>query len=150
MNFILFRSISVTFLFSKQKFRWIILSRINWMKFAQKMDKNKQNIKIKKGSPGAVAPACAGSGEGSDHFGSLVRSLSLHFCKRLFPGLEPVTSWSQGSNFYRCAKAPLQLLCQWNSNNFLWLLQIFTFSDRMQSICFMLTCFSVVGWWDVF
>jgi hypothetical protein len=46
-----------------------------------------------------VAPACAGSGEGSDHFGSIVRSLSLHYCKRLFPGLEPVTSWSQCSSF---------------------------------------------------
>jgi hypothetical protein len=34
-----------------------------------------------------VAPACAGSGEWSDHFGSYVRSLSQHFCKRLFPGL---------------------------------------------------------------
>jgi hypothetical protein len=33
-----------------------------------------------------VAPACTGSGEGSDHFGSYVCSLSLHFCKRLFPG----------------------------------------------------------------
>ena len=54
-----------------------------------------------------VAPACAGSREGSDHFGSIVRSLSLHFCKSLFPGLEPVTSWSQGSSFYHCAKAPL-------------------------------------------
>jgi hypothetical protein len=43
-----------------------------------------------------VAPACVGSIEGSDHFGSYVRSLSLHFCKRLFPGLEPMTSWSQG------------------------------------------------------
>ena len=62
-----------------------------------------------KGSPVHVAPACTRSGEGSDHFGSIVRSLSLHFCKRLFPGLEPVTSWSQGSSFYHCAKAPLQL-----------------------------------------
>ena len=60
-----------------------------------------------KGNLVHVAPACAGSREGSDHFGSIVRSLSLHFCKRLFPGLEPVTSWSQGSSFYHCAKAPL-------------------------------------------
>jgi hypothetical protein len=30
-----------------------------------------------------VAPACAGS----DHFGSYVCSISLHFCKRLFLGL---------------------------------------------------------------
>jgi hypothetical protein len=47
---------------------------------------------IKKGSPVHVAPACVGSGEGSDHFGSYARSLSLHFYKRLFPGLEPMTS----------------------------------------------------------
>jgi hypothetical protein len=53
----------------------------------------------KKGSPVHVAPACAGSGEGSDHFVSYVRSLSLHFCKRLFLGLEPMTSWSQGNSF---------------------------------------------------
>jgi hypothetical protein len=30
-----------------------------------------------------VAPACAGFGD----FASFVRSLSLHFCKRLFPSL---------------------------------------------------------------
>jgi hypothetical protein len=42
-----------------------------------------------------IAPACAGS----DHFGSYVHSLSLHFYKRLFPGLEPMTTWSQGNNF---------------------------------------------------
>jgi hypothetical protein len=55
-----------------------------------------QKLERKKGSPVHVAPACAGSGEGSDHFGSYVRSLYLHFCKRLFPGLDPTTSWSQG------------------------------------------------------
>ena len=57
------------------------------------------NFCIALGSPVHEAPACAGFGEGSDHFGSFVRSLSLHFCKRLFPGLEPVTSWSQGNSF---------------------------------------------------
>jgi hypothetical protein len=36
------------------------------------------------GSPVHVAPACVGAGEGSDHFGSYVCNLSLHFCKRLF------------------------------------------------------------------
>jgi hypothetical protein len=41
-----------------------------------------------------VAPACAGSREGSEHFGSYVHSISLHFYKRLFPRLEPMTSWS--------------------------------------------------------
>jgi hypothetical protein len=46
-----------------------------------------------------VAPAYAGSGEGSDHFGSYVHSISLHFCKSLFPRLEPMISWSQGNNF---------------------------------------------------
>jgi hypothetical protein len=44
-----------------------------------------------------VAPVCTGSGEGSDRFGSYVRSISLHFCKRLFLELEPMTSWPQGN-----------------------------------------------------
>jgi hypothetical protein len=44
---------------------------------------------IKKGSPVHIALACAGFGEGSDHFRSYVRSISLHLCKRLFPGFEP-------------------------------------------------------------
>jgi hypothetical protein len=39
------------------------------------------------GSPLHVAPTSAGSREGSDHFGSYVHELSLHFCKRLFIGL---------------------------------------------------------------
>ena len=60
----------------------------------------------KRGSPVHVAPACAGSGEGSDHLGLFVRSLSLHFCKRLVPGLEPVTSWSQGSSFTTAPRLP--------------------------------------------
>jgi hypothetical protein len=65
-------------------------------------DNQKVSIYIRnciKGSLVHVAPACAGSGEGSDHFGSYVRNISLHFCKRLFPGLELMTSWSQGNNF---------------------------------------------------
>jgi hypothetical protein len=41
-----------------------------------------------------VAPTCVVSGEGPTHFGSYVHRLSLHFCKRLFLGLEPMTSWS--------------------------------------------------------
>jgi hypothetical protein len=49
--------------------------------------------------PVHVAPACVGFGEGSDHFESYIRSLSLHLCKMLFPGLEPTTSWAQGNNF---------------------------------------------------
>ncbi|VAH28120.1 unnamed protein product [Triticum turgidum subsp. durum] len=44
----------------------------------------------------------------SDHFGSIVRTLSLHFCKRLFPGLEPVTSLVTRQQLYRCARAPLR------------------------------------------
>jgi hypothetical protein len=44
------------------------------------------NNKSRKGSPVHVAPACAESEEGSDHFGSYVCSLPLHFFKRLFPG----------------------------------------------------------------
>jgi hypothetical protein len=51
-----------------------------------------------------VAPACTGSEEGSDHFGSHVHSLSLHFYKRLFPRLESMTSWSQGNNFTTTAQ----------------------------------------------
>jgi hypothetical protein len=46
-----------------------------------------------------LAPAYAGSGEWSNHFGSYVRSNFMHFCRRLFPGLEPITSWSQGNSF---------------------------------------------------
>jgi hypothetical protein len=55
-----------------------------------------------KGSPVHVAPACAGSGEGSDHFRSgegsdhfesyICNHLSLYFYKRLFLGLEPMRS----------------------------------------------------------
>jgi hypothetical protein len=44
-----------------------------------------------KGSPVHVAPTCAGSREWSNHFGSYVYRLSVHFYNRLFPGLEPVS-----------------------------------------------------------
>jgi hypothetical protein len=47
-----------------------------------------------KGSLVHVALACAGSREGSDHFGFYVHNLLLHFYKRLFSGLESMTSWS--------------------------------------------------------
>jgi hypothetical protein len=53
---------------------------------------------VLKGSLVHVAPTCAGFGEGSDHFVSYIRSLSLHFCKRLFPGLEPMTSHIEINN----------------------------------------------------
>jgi hypothetical protein len=59
----------------------------------------RQGSPSRKGSLVHVAPACAGFGEGSDHFGSYVHSLSLHFCKRLFLRLEPMTSWSQDNSF---------------------------------------------------
>ena len=59
----------------------------------------------KKGIPVHVAPAYAGSREGTDHFGSFVRSLSLHFCKRLFLGLELMTSWHKAARqqLYHCS-----------------------------------------------
>jgi hypothetical protein len=41
-----------------------------------------------------LAPTYAGF----DHLGSYVRRLSLHFCKRMFPGLEPMTPWSQSQD----------------------------------------------------
>jgi hypothetical protein len=53
----------------------------------------------KRGSLMHIAPTYTGSGEGSDHFESYACSLSLHFWKRLFPGLEPMVSRSQGNNF---------------------------------------------------
>jgi hypothetical protein len=65
-----------------------------------------QKNNLIKGSPVHVAPACASSGEGTDHFRSYVRSLSLHFCKRLIPRLEPITSWSQGNNFTTVPRLP--------------------------------------------
>jgi hypothetical protein len=61
---------------------------------------------LKKGSPVHVTPACAQSGEGSNHFGSYVRNLSLHFCKKLFLGLEPTTSWSQGNSSTAAPELP--------------------------------------------
>jgi hypothetical protein len=48
-------------------------------------------LSFKKVSPVHVAPVCVGFKEGSDHFMSYVHSFSLHFYKRLFPGLEPMT-----------------------------------------------------------
>jgi hypothetical protein len=53
-----------------------------------------------------VAPTCAGSRERFDHFGSYTHSISLHFCKRLFPGLEPMISRSQGNSFTTAAGLP--------------------------------------------
>jgi hypothetical protein len=78
-------------------------SRRLWIKTFKRKLYNK-----KKGSPVHVAPACADPGDGPDHFGSIVRSLSLHFCKRLFPGLEPMTSRSQGSSFTAAPRLPFK------------------------------------------
>jgi hypothetical protein len=41
---------------------------------------------------------------------SYVRSFSLHFCKRLFLGLEPMTSWSQGRSFTAAPGLPFPVL----------------------------------------
>jgi hypothetical protein len=64
---------------------------------------------IKKGSQMHVASTCARSEEGYDHFGSYVRSLSLHFYNRLFPRLEPMISWSQGNIFTVALGLPFTL-----------------------------------------
>ncbi|PHT37847.1 hypothetical protein CQW23_21420 [Capsicum baccatum] len=40
--------------------------------------------------------------------GCIVLNLTLHFCQRLFPRLEPVNSWSHDTNFTSYSKAPLQ------------------------------------------
>jgi hypothetical protein len=42
-----------------------------------------------------IASACVGSKKVSDHFRSYVHSPSIHFWKRLFSGLEPMTTWSR-------------------------------------------------------
>jgi Flp pilus assembly protein TadB len=57
---------------------------------------------VHKGSLVHVSPACARS----DHFGSYVCSLSLHFCKRFFPR-ESMTSWSQSNSFTAAPGLPL-------------------------------------------
>jgi hypothetical protein len=59
----------------------------------------------KKGSPVHVAPACKGSGEGSDDFRSYLHNLSQHFCKRMFLELELMVTRQQ---LYSCARIPLQ------------------------------------------
>jgi hypothetical protein len=58
-----------------------------------------------------IAPACSGS----DHFGSYLRSLSLHLCKRLFPGLKPMTVTRQ--QLYHCARAPLPMIYRLKRKN---------------------------------
>jgi hypothetical protein len=65
-----------------------------------------RSIKLFEGSPVHVAPAWARSEEGSDHFESYIRSISLHFCKRMFLGLEHMTSWSQGKKITTAPRLP--------------------------------------------
>jgi hypothetical protein len=64
-----------------------------------------------------VAPTCAGSGEGYDHFESYARSLFLHFYKRLFPALEPMTSWSQDNSFTAAPGLPFLYNIHINGRN---------------------------------
>jgi hypothetical protein len=66
-----------------------------------------------------VAPSCVGSREGSDHFESYIHSLSLHFCKRLFPRLEPMTSWSKGNNFTAVSGLPFNFMLHYLTKNIL-------------------------------
>jgi hypothetical protein len=55
-----------------------------------------------------VALAYIRYGEG-DHFGSYVRSISLYFCKRLFPELKLMTLWSQDNSFTTASGLPFLL-----------------------------------------
>lgn len=55
--------------------------------------------------------------KGSNHIGSTVRGLFLHFCKSLFLGFEPVTSWSQGRRCTTATRLPFQKYeLWWNLN----------------------------------
>jgi hypothetical protein len=63
---------------------------------------------LEKGSPVHVAPACAGSGKGPTTLGLMYTTF---FYKGLFPGLDPMTSWSQGNSFTAVPVLPfIQLL----------------------------------------
>jgi hypothetical protein len=64
-----------------------------------------------KGQPVHIDPPYEGPGEGPDHFGSYIRNISLHFCKRLFSELEPMTLWSQANNFTFALGLPFNI---WN------------------------------------
>jgi hypothetical protein len=59
-----------------------------------------------------TAPTCAGSEEGSNHFGSYIHNISLYFCKRLFLGLEPMISWLQGNSFTIAPGLPFKQFAQ--------------------------------------
>jgi hypothetical protein len=53
-----------------------------------------------------ISRALKGYREWSGHFGTYVPSLLLHFWKRLFPELEPMTSWSQDNSFTATSGLP--------------------------------------------
>jgi hypothetical protein len=72
----------------------------------------------KKGQPCAWSSCFARvQGKGRTTWGLYTQPFPANFCKRLFPRLEPVTSWSQGGSFYHCAKAPLRLLESYKRKN---------------------------------
>jgi hypothetical protein len=68
------------------------------------------SIDRKKGSRVHVATACTGSEEGSNHFGSNVRNISLHFCKRLFSKTWTHDLMVTREQLYRYARSPLHWL----------------------------------------
>jgi hypothetical protein len=46
---------------------------------------------------------------------SYVRSISLHFCKRLFLGLKHITAWSQGNSFTTVPGLPFDTIALANN-----------------------------------
>lgn len=66
---------------------------------------------VKKGKLVAIKlPQCARSKEGPDPiYGSNGGSLTLHYCKRLIPQLEPVFAKSHGSNLTVASRLALSL-----------------------------------------
>jgi hypothetical protein len=65
------------------------------------------NTPIQKGS--LVLPLAQGPRKDLDTLGH-VRSLPLHFCKRLFPGLEPMTLSSQANSFTAAPRLPFKAI----------------------------------------
>jgi hypothetical protein len=77
-----------------------------------------------KGQPGAWSSRFArGPGKGRTTWGLCTQPFPANICKRLFPRLEPVTSWSQGGSFYHCAKA---LQIEIHRNNHIVILDLWT------------------------
>lgn len=74
---------------------------------------------------------------------SIVRSLPFHFCRRLFPKLEPMTSWSYGGNFTGYSKAPLRnnyIHVTWNSLMCKYVYMYFWFLCRTSSLALSFAC----------